>query len=78
MSLDGQPIEYRLTVKNNGPRPATGVTTRDVLPASITGGSGQVDAGSACTVTGQTVSCAVGNLAVGASRTISIKGKVSA
>lgn len=76
--LAGQPIEYRLTVKNNGPRPATGVTTRDVLPASITGGSGQVDAGSACTVTGQTVNCAVGNLAVGASRTISIKGTVSA
>ncbi len=76
--LAGQPIEYRLTVKNNGPRPATGVTVQDSLPAAITGGTGQVDGGSACTVSGQNLNCAVGNLAVGATRTITVKGTVAA
>ncbi|MCB8775856.1 DUF11 domain-containing protein, partial [Escherichia coli] len=76
--LAGQPIEYRLTVKNNGPRPATGVTVQDPLPAAITGGTGQVDGGSACTVSGQNLNCAVGNLAVGATRTITVKGTVAA
>lgn len=76
--LAGQPIEYRLTVKNNGPRPATGVTARDTLPSGITGGSGQVDGGSACTASGQNLSCAIGNLAVGATKTVTIKGTVSA
>lgn len=76
--LAGQPIEYRLTVKNNGPRPATGVTARDTLPAAITGGSGQVDAGSACAANGQNLSCAIGDLAVGATRTVTVKGTVAA
>uniref|UniRef100_UPI0024E0F57E DUF11 domain-containing protein n=1 Tax=Klebsiella pneumoniae TaxID=573 RepID=UPI0024E0F57E len=65
-------------VKNNGPRPATGVTAQDTLPAAITGGTGQVDGGSACTVSGQNLSCAIGNLAVGATRTITVKGIVAA
>lgn len=74
----GSPIQYKLTVTNNGPQAATGVTAVDALPASITGGSAQIDGGATCAVNGQNISCAIGNLAVGASQTITVNGTVAA
>ena len=54
----GEPIEYKLTVKNNGPDNAGTVTVTDTLPAGIvpttTGSSG---GGWSCNVSGQTVTC---------------------
>jgi uncharacterized repeat protein (TIGR01451 family) len=54
----GEPIEYKLTVKNNGPDNAGVVTVTDTLPAGIvptaTGSSG---GGWSCNVSGQTVTC---------------------
>jgi len=54
----GEPIEYKLTVKNNGPDNAGTVTVTDTLPAGVvptaTGSSG---GGWSCNVSGQTVTC---------------------
>jgi uncharacterized repeat protein (TIGR01451 family) len=54
----GEPIEYKLTVKNNGPDNAGTVTVTDTLPAGIvptaTGSSG---GGWTCNVSAQTVTC---------------------
>ena len=54
----GESIEYKLTVKNNGPDNAGTVTVTDTLPAGIvptaTGSSG---GGWSCNVSGQTVTC---------------------
>jgi uncharacterized repeat protein (TIGR01451 family) len=67
----GATITYTITVKNTGNAQATGVIVADDLPDSLTGVSASfdVDPGSAggtgsCTVAaGNTISCAVGNLA---------------
>ena len=61
----GNPVTYTLRVTNNGPSQATGAAIVDSLPDDTTFVSG--DAG--CTAAGQTVTCAVGTLAVGASAT---------
>lgn len=54
----GEPIEYRLTVKNNGPDNAGTVTVTDTLPAGIVPTSGQSSGGGwSCNVSGQTVTC---------------------
>jgi uncharacterized repeat protein (TIGR01451 family) len=56
--IPGEPIEYRLTVKNNGPDNAGTVTVTDTLPTGIvptaTGSSG---GGWTCNVSSQTVTC---------------------
>ncbi len=73
--LNGQPITFDLVVKNNGPNPASGVTVTDLLPVGTTYNPAT---GTTCTssVVGMPartfVSCPVGTLAVGASRTIPI------
>lgn len=71
----GADIPYVLTATNAGPDPATGVTITDTLPAGTTFKGG--DAG--CTAAGQTVTCAIGALASGASavRHITVGAPVS-
>ncbi|MDO8189430.1 hypothetical protein Q5424_25940 [Conexibacter sp. JD483] len=57
----GGRIVWQLTVRNDGPDDATGVTVTDRLPAGVT----EVAAPAGCTVAGGEVSCAVGALASG-------------
>jgi uncharacterized repeat protein (TIGR01451 family) len=70
--LVGQQMTYTLTVRNNGPSAATGVTTVDSLPASVSYVSASASQGT-CTLTGTTVRCTLGSLASGATATATIR-----
>ena len=62
-------VVYTLTIRNNGPAAATGVTVTDTLPAGVTFVSAVPSQGAACTGTA-TVSCVLGGLASGAQATV--------
>lgn len=66
----GNNLTYILTVRNNGPSPATGVVVTDTLPVVVTLLSSSATQGT-CSGPG-VVTCNVGNLANGASATITI------
>jgi uncharacterized repeat protein (TIGR01451 family) len=68
--LAGQNLTYTITVGNNGPLPATGVTVTDTMPGGVTFVSASASQGS-CTGT-STVTCTLGNLATGASATVTV------
>ncbi|HCE92551.1 MAG TPA: IPTL-CTERM sorting domain-containing protein [Acidovorax sp.] len=63
----GAAIDYTLVVTNNGPLASDGAQVVDVLPPGVTFVSG-----TGCVNAAGTVRCAVGALAVGASRTFTI------
>jgi uncharacterized repeat protein (TIGR01451 family)/fimbrial isopeptide formation D2 family protein len=65
----GGTIRYALEATNNGPSDATGVTVTDPLPA----GTEFVSADPGCALAGSTVTCAVGDLARGASKTLRLE-----
>ena len=69
--LAGQDLTYTLTVTNNGPSDAAGVTITDPLPSGVT----FVSAGAGCTNASGTVTCTIGALANGANavRTIVVR-----
>ena len=60
----GGPVSYTLTLINNGPSPATGVTLTDPLPSGLSFLSASASQGS-CSASGQTVACQLGTLAPG-------------
>jgi uncharacterized repeat protein (TIGR01451 family) len=62
----GQPIEYNLSVRNNGPDAAGTITVTDTLPAGIvpTAGGATGD-GWTCNIASQTVTCTRSALAAG-------------
>ena len=60
----GGPVSYTLTLVNNGPSPATGVTLTDPLPSGLSFLSASAGQGS-CSASGQTVTCQLGTLAPG-------------
>ncbi|GAA5107345.1 hypothetical protein GCM10023339_05250 [Alloalcanivorax gelatiniphagus] len=73
----GRPVQYLLTVTNNGPSDAAGVTLADAVPAALSAVSATSAAGS-CTVTGQDVSCALGSVAAGGSVQVRVDGRLAA
>lgn len=66
----GGTLTYTITVSNGGPTAATGVTVVDTLPLGVTFMSTTLSAGS-CSGTA-TVACVIGDLASGASATITV------
>ncbi|MFN8346493.1 MAG: SdrD B-like domain-containing protein [Spirosomataceae bacterium] len=70
----GQTITYKVIASNNGPVNATGVTVSDVLPASLT----FVSANPAAEYNAGAGVWTIGNLAVGANRTLEIRAKINA
>ena len=73
----GRPVQYLVTVTNNGPSDAANVTLADPVPASLSGITATSGAGT-CTVTGQDVSCDLGGLASGQSAQVRIGGQLAA
>ncbi len=67
----GTDITYTITVTNNGPDAATGVTMDDTLPSEVSFVSADSDVGS-CAETSGTVSCDIGSLAPGAVATVTL------
>ncbi len=65
--LAGGELTYTLTVTNNGPSEATGVTITDTVPAGVS-----VISATGCTNPSGTVTCLIGTLANGASQTRTI------
>ncbi|GAA0390352.1 hypothetical protein Acor_47030 [Acrocarpospora corrugata] len=70
----GTELTYTVTAANAGDNPATSVRIVDTLPADVTytGGS------SSCTASGATVTCNLGELAVGASARVTLRASVPA
>ena len=67
----GSQLTYTLSVLNNGPSAASGVTVVDTLPAGVTYQSATTSQGTVSR-SGSTVTAAVGQLASGASATVTI------
>jgi uncharacterized repeat protein (TIGR01451 family) len=70
--IAGNTLTYTINVKNNGPSPATGVVLTDTLPGDATFQSATSTQGS-CSRSGQKVTCNIGTLASGASKTVTVK-----
>lgn len=65
------PHAYTVTVKNNGPSPATGVKLRDVLPVGLTFVSATPSRGT-CTNTSGTLSCDLGAMTLNQQITVEV------
>jgi uncharacterized repeat protein (TIGR01451 family) len=71
----GGQITWTMTITNNGPEPSTGSTVSDPIPAGITGAATSTPG---CSVTGGTLTCAVGPLDVGGSTEVVLTGNAPA
>jgi uncharacterized repeat protein (TIGR01451 family) len=69
----GQPLAVRLDAVDLGPEDATGVVLSATVPTTLTG----VAAPAGCTLTGGTLSCAVGALAKDAHAVVTLHGTVA-
>ncbi len=69
----GDEIEFTVIVSNDGPNPATGVRVADMLPAGITPLSSIVNAGNYRAIDGI---WDIGDVAVGATPTLMLRGRV--
>jgi uncharacterized repeat protein (TIGR01451 family) len=74
--IAGGTMSYTLTVTNDGPSAATNVVVTDVLPAGLTFNSATASQGTVANASG-TVTANLGNLANGASATVTINVTVS-
>ena len=72
----GQDVTYTITVTNNGPAYANGVTVTDVLDPSLTLVSAIPSQGAPCTGTG-TITCNLGGIISGSSATVTVVATTS-
>jgi uncharacterized repeat protein (TIGR01451 family) len=70
----GNVITYSVVVTNAGPSAATNVVVRDQVPAGVTFAAGSSD--NACSLQGNEVVCAIGDLAKNATRTLALSFNV--
>ncbi|QAY69456.1 DUF11 domain-containing protein [Xylanimonas protaetiae] len=73
----GSAVTATLTVRNAGPNTATAVTVTDPVPAGWTGVTATAAQGT-CAVGGGTVTCSLGDLPDGATRTVTLTGTTAA
>ena len=73
LAAPGDLVTYTLRAVNSGPGAAEDVVITDVLPAGTT----FVSAGAGCTYAAPTVTCALGDLAAGAQRSVTVTVRVS-
>ena len=66
---------FTITVRNSGPAVSRGVRVHDVLPSELDGASTPTPG---CTVSSGEFDCLLGDLAVGASTTVTVQGTVRA
>ena len=71
----GQNTTFTLTATNHGPSDAAGVTITDTLPSELTYVSSSP---TGCTLSGQTVTCAAGQVPSGATVTYTVTARVGA
>lgn len=73
--IPGEPVEWTLTVTNNGASVARDIVMADTVP-TVVGGVQVTTAAAdlACQVDGQQVTCAAASLAVGASMSVTVSG----
>lgn len=76
LARDSGPMNYRLTVRNNGPQTANDVTVRDTLAPDTSFISATPSPGATCAHEAGTVTCSLGSLASGASAVITIRVNV--
>ncbi|OLR93185.1 DUF11 domain-containing protein [Actinokineospora bangkokensis] len=69
----GEQVTWQLTARNDGPSQARDVVLLDALPAGVE----FVSADQPCALTGTTVRCALGTLEPGASRVLSVVGRIA-
>lgn len=74
----GGTVQYPITVTNNGPNTATGVSVVDTLPAGVTFGNVAAPPGASCSTSGQVVTCTAATLANGASLTFTVTATIPA
>jgi uncharacterized repeat protein (TIGR01451 family) len=72
-AVSGADLTYNLVVANHGPDAAPNTVVSDTLPAGLT----YLSSSPECTASGQTVTCAAGTLASGASRTFQVTATVA-
>jgi uncharacterized repeat protein (TIGR01451 family) len=70
----GTNLTYTLVAANHGPNPATSVKLVDTLPSQVS----FLATNPACSASGQTVTCGLGDIASGATRTVTITVHVPA
>lgn len=69
----GSTYGYVFQVRNNGPQTATGVTFNDALPSGLSYVGSANSATGLCSFSAGTVSCSLGDLAVGATALVGIQ-----
>ena len=70
----GSPVGYVVTIRNDGPSDARDVVLRDPVPSAVEIVS-TTPGPPTCTVAGQVLTCALGRLRPGESRTVAIDGR---
>ncbi|WP_043474040.1 glycine-rich protein, partial [Kitasatospora sp. MBT66] len=77
--VPGQPVQWRVTVTNNGPSRARNVVVTDQVPAGVSGASMTADTGGAnCPISGGVATCPAVEIPAGSSLSWTLTGTLDA